>query len=85
MQELSRDLWRLKFYLINRENDLNDELSAKNLTVREASEQAKKLQASGEGKQYPYLNCEKRIYDLAKKLWEKRDAIETHLFHECPK
>ena len=85
MQELSRDLWRLKFYLINRENDLNDELAEKNLTVREATEQAKKLQASGEGKQYPYLNCEKRIYDLVKKLWEKRDDIETHLFRECPK
>ena len=78
-------MWRLKFYLINRENDLNDELAEKNLTVREATEQAKKLQASGEGKQYPYLNCEKRIYDLVKKLWEKRDDIETHLFRECPK
>ena len=64
---------------------MNDELAEKNLTARAAAEQAKKLHASGEGKQYPYLNCEKRIYDLVKKLWEKRDDIEAQLFRECPK
>ena len=62
-----------------------DELAYKNLTLIDVRETAKKLQASGQGKQYPYLDCEKRIYNLVKKLWECRDAIEIQIQQECPR
>ena len=69
-------MWRLKIHLINRENDQSNELDEKNITFEQAREQAKSLAINKQGRQFPFLECEKRIYDLVKSLWEKRSDIE---------
>ena len=69
-------MWRLKIHLINRDIDQSNELDEKNITFEQAREQAKSLAINRQGRQFPFLECEKRIYDLVKNLWEKRSDIE---------
>ena len=58
---------------------MNDELAEKHegKTREQVRAKATKPQGSSGGKQYPLLDCEKRIFDLVKKLWEMRGTIEA--------